>query len=81
MGEEISLSSQASAQSVEITVNGERTQVAPELTLEQLLGTLGIAADRVAVELNRQIVNKRNWPLTRISPGAQLEIVQFVGGG
>jgi len=33
------------------------------------------------VELDRHIVRKAEWPATAVSAGAQLEIVQFVGGG
>jgi len=33
------------------------------------------------VELDRHIVRKAEWPVTAVSTGAQLEIVQFVGGG
>jgi sulfur carrier protein len=46
-----------------------------------LLAELGIASDRVAVELNRAIVRKPQWEATPVLDGAQLEIVQFVGGG
>ena len=36
---------------------------------------------RLAVELDRAIVKKTEWPATPVSAGARLEIVQFVGGG
>jgi sulfur carrier protein len=68
-------------QSIEIVVNGEPAVVAAELTVDRLLTHLAVPADRVAVELNKRIVNKRDWSSTCIGPGAQLEIVQFVGGG
>lgn len=51
------------------------------LTLLDLLARLGIQADRVAVEKDRLIVRKTEWASTPIQAGAQLEIVQFVGGG
>lgn len=66
---------------IEIVVNGERKSVAPGLTVQTLLQTLEIPADRVAVELNKSIVRKRNWEDTPVETGAQVEIVQFVGGG
>jgi sulfur carrier protein len=37
--------------------------------------------DRVAVELNRDIVPRDKWPQTNLSDGDRLEIVHFVGGG
>ena len=38
-------------------------------------------ADRVAVELNREIVSRDAWPQTALRDGDKLEIVHFVGGG
>ena len=66
---------------IDIVVNGERKSVARGLTVQTLLETLDIPADRVAVELNKSIVRKRNWEDTPVAAGAQVEIVQFVGGG
>jgi thiamine biosynthesis protein ThiS len=37
--------------------------------------------DRVAVELNREIVPRPAWPSTPLTNGDKLEIVHFVGGG
>jgi len=47
----------------------------------ELLAWLGIAADRVAVELNKAIVRRRDWQQALVPGGSQLEIVEFVGGG
>jgi sulfur carrier protein len=38
-------------------------------------------ADRVAVELNRDIVPRDRWPETNLKDGDRLEVVHFVGGG
>ena len=63
-----------------LTINGEpRTTSAENLTA--LVEQLGMKPDRVAIELNRQIVPRDRWAQTRLSEGDQLEIVQFVGGG
>jgi thiamine biosynthesis protein ThiS len=64
-----------------IRVNGEPRDVAQGTTIARLLENLGIRADRVAVELNRAIVKQNDWAETVLPPGAELEIVQFVGGG
>ncbi len=66
---------------MQIVVNGQVHSVPEGQTLAQLLVTLDIAGDRVAVELDRRIVRRPDWDNTRIGPGAALEIVQFVGGG
>jgi len=63
-----------------LTINGERRDITAE-TLSALVEHLGMKPDRVAVELNREIVPRDRWPHTRLSDGDQLEIVHFVGGG
>jgi thiamine biosynthesis protein ThiS len=64
-----------------IRVNGEPRDFAPGLTIVDLLADLGLRPDRVAVELNRVIVKQPQWAETEVPPDAELEIVQFVGGG
>ena len=66
---------------IDIVVNGEPRTVPDGLNLTGLLKWLDVIPDRVAVELDRRIVRKADWPATSILTGAQLEIVQFVGGG
>ena len=66
---------------IEITINGETRGVRAELTIHQLLSELNVRPEHVAVELDKRIVSKRDWAATRVGAGAQLEIVQFVGGG
>ena len=66
---------------IDIVVNGQ-AQSAPEgQTLLGLLGQLQLDPARVAVELDRRIIKQPHWAETVLRPGAQLEIVQFVGGG
>ena len=66
---------------IEIVVNGEPTNAAEGQTVLGLLRQLGLEPARVAVELDRRIVKQPQWAATALRPGAQLEIVQFVGGG
>ncbi|MGA2724408.1 MAG: sulfur carrier protein ThiS [Bryobacteraceae bacterium] len=66
---------------IDIVVNGQ-PQSAPEgQTLLGLLDQLQLDPARVAVELDRRIIKQPQWAETILRPGAQLEIVQFVGGG
>jgi thiamine biosynthesis protein ThiS len=64
-----------------LIVNGEERQFERDMTLAQLLETLSMKADRVAVELNREITRREQWPQMRLHDGDRLEIVHFVGGG
>ena len=66
---------------IEVVVNGEPKRVPEGFNLARLLEFLEIKPDRVAVEMNRSIVRKQDWSATRVEPGAQFEIVWFVGGG
>jgi thiamine biosynthesis protein ThiS len=66
---------------IEIVVNGEGRRVPEGLNVSELLTWLNVVSDRVAVELDRRIVRRAEWPGTVVAAGAQLEIVQFVGGG
>lgn len=67
--------------SVEISVNGEVREIPEGFSVAELLTMLELPSDRVAVELNKSIVRKRDWANTAIPSGARLEVVEFVGGG
>jgi sulfur carrier protein len=66
---------------MQIVLNGELREVPENLTVLGLLRHIEIPPERVAVELNREIVNKQNWESAVVRPGAQVEVVMFVGGG
>ncbi len=63
-----------------LVINAEERELAVS-TLESLIAELGMQADRVAVELNREIVPRARWSATTLQEGDRLEIVHFVGGG
>lgn len=62
-------------------INGAEKEYGENLTLAGLIGELGMKSDRVAVELNREIVPRAQWEQTTLREGDKLEIVHFVGGG
>ena len=64
-----------------LTINGENRSLAPVESLHALVEQLGMKSDRVAIELNREIVPRDQWEQTPIRDGDRLEIVHFVGGG
>ena len=69
---------------MKLHLNGEErdfTSSAVPFTLAALIETLGMKADRVAVELNRDIVPRDRWAATELKEGDRLEVVHFVGGG
>jgi thiamine biosynthesis protein ThiS len=69
------------AEAIVIQVNGEKRKVPPGMSVAALLSHLGIDPARVAVEMNRAIVRKADWTGAAVEPGAEVEIVHFVGGG
>jgi thiamine biosynthesis protein ThiS len=64
-----------------LVINGEPRQFEGITSLASLVQSLGMKADRVAVELNRAIVPRPQWAETALKDGDRLEIVHFVGGG
>jgi sulfur carrier protein len=71
---------------MKLQINGEETsfETTPgrdPLTLAALVEFLAMKSDRVAVELNREIVPRDRWAATALKDGDRLEIVHFVGGG
>lgn len=64
-----------------VTVNGEKRSFSPGTTLAGVVAELGLDPERLAIELNREIVRRDRWAATTFGTGAEIEIVQFVGGG
>ena len=64
-----------------IVVNGDSRDVPDGLTVTALLEHLHLRANRVAIELNGDILPKDRWPDTYLHAADRFEIVQLVGGG
>jgi thiamine biosynthesis protein ThiS len=66
---------------MKIHINGESRDVLAATTLAALLEQLGMKSERVAIELNRNLVPRQEWASTNLAEQDRLEIVHFVGGG
>ncbi len=64
-----------------LTINGERRDFPDFPNVAALVDHLGMKGDRVAIELNLDIVPRDRWSSTELHDGDRLEIVHFVGGG
>lgn len=64
-----------------IIVNGDEKEMADGIVISDLISELGLKAERLAVEVNRRIVRRADWPSTTLAEGDKVEIVHFVGGG
>lgn len=62
-------------------INGEKREFSDGMTVAALVAQLGMKQDRVAVELNLEIVPRTLWDTTTLKDGDKLEVVHFVGGG
>jgi thiazole synthase len=73
-----------SASAVTIVLNGERRAIpAPEgaPTIAALLAELELGGQRVAVEVNGDVVPRERHEAHRLAEGDAVEVVTFVGGG
>ena len=69
---------------MKLQINGEERDFSDSptpFTLAASWKSLGMKSDRVAVELNRDIVPRDRWSETQLNEGDKLEVVHFVGGG
>ena len=64
-----------------IVVNGEARDVPASINLVELVQHLALAPERLAIELNHEVVRRASWPQTPLKEGDRVEIVHFVGGG
>ena len=66
---------------IKIKVNGKNIQINHNCTLKQLINNLNIPVKKVAIELNKKIVNKSLLNKIKLKSNDKLEIVHFIGGG
>jgi sulfur carrier protein len=66
---------------VTIQLNGEPRGISGGMTVAGLLRELDIKPDRVAVELNLEIVDRQAFEMRQLQEGDRLEILSFIGGG
>jgi sulfur carrier protein len=64
-----------------LTINGEERNVADNTSLDDLVNLLKQPRERIAIELNRNVVRRARWATTILKEGDKIEIVHFVGGG
>jgi thiamine biosynthesis protein ThiS len=64
-----------------IIVNGNEKETTDGMAVSELIIALGLKPEQVAIEVNRKIVRRAEWPSTTLSEGDKVEVVHFVGGG
>jgi len=66
---------------MEIILNGAAKQVPPQSSIKDLLAEIGVLGERVAIELNQEVVPKSEYASRQLQAADQIEIIQAVGGG
>ena len=66
---------------IKITLNGKQMTVNLKFSLKNLIEKLKMPIAKIAIELNREIVNKININKIYLKNGDKVEIVHFIGGG
>lgn len=64
-----------------IVLNGQDASIEAGWSVSDLISSLGLTPDRLAVEHNRRILRRAEWEGTILAENDRVEIVQFVGGG
>ena len=66
---------------IKITVNGKQMQIIPKFTLKSLITKLKMPLNKIAIELNKKIIDKKKISKIQLKKGDKIEIVHFIGGG
>ena len=66
---------------MKVFVNGETQEIAENFNLTALLKHFSLPEERIAIELNKEVVRKKDWANIKINDADKIEIIHFVGGG
>ena len=66
---------------IKIIVNGKQMQVIPKYSLNSLIAKLKIPLNKIAIELNKKIIDKKKISKIYLQKEDKIEIVHFIGGG
>ena len=66
---------------IKIRLNGKIKTIIDKSTLYELIHNLNVSIEKVAIEMNNEIVNKRKIRKIRLKNNDIIEIVHFIGGG
>jgi thiamine biosynthesis protein ThiS len=66
---------------IKIKINGKINRINDKTKLSDLVKNLKVPLKKVAIELNREIVDKKNLDKINLKVNDKIEIVHFIGGG
>ncbi len=66
---------------IKIKINGKIKSINQDSTLSEVLKNLKIPLNKVAIELNEEIIDKKKINKIKLNKNDKIEIVHFIGGG
>ena len=66
---------------IKIKVNGKNRSISETYKLSDLIKHLKIPMKKAAIELNEEIIDKKNVNKIKLKQNDKIEIVHFIGGG
>ena len=66
---------------IKIKLNGKFKSIFENFKISDLVKDLKIPIKKVAIELNQEIINKKNISKISLKKNDKIEIVHFIGGG
>ncbi len=66
---------------ISITVNGRSVDIESEMVVEQLLDTVDVPPNYLAVEVNAEVIPREQYGRAVVREGDEVEVVTLVGGG
>ena len=66
---------------IKITVNGKQMSVISNYSLKNLIYKLNLPLNKIAIEMNKKIVDKTKLSKIILKKGDRIELVHFSGGG
>ena len=66
---------------IKIKINGKIKSITQDSKLSEVLKNLKIPLNKVAIELNEEIIDKKKINKIKLSKNDKIEIVHFIGGG
>ena len=66
---------------IKIKVNGKKIIFDNNISIEKLTKKLKIPLNKVAIELNKKILDKKKLKIIKLNNNDKIEIVHFIGGG
>ena len=66
---------------IKIKINGKMKSIIQDSNLSMVLKNLKIPLNKVAIELNEEIIDKKKINKIKLNKNDKIEIVHFIGGG